>query len=63
MLFDEVLGQENAVSYLKALLETDRLSGSYFFAGPEGVGKALCARQFAKALLGEANPIAAPPSL
>ena len=53
MSFDDILGQDRAVSFLKALLESGRLSGSYLFAGPVGVGKRLAARRFAQALLGE----------
>ena len=54
--FDDILGQEKPVALLKALLEKERLSGSTLFTGPEGVGKALTAKQFAKALLCEAKP-------
>ena len=57
MSFDDILGQDRAVSFLKALLKSERLSGSYLFAGPQGVGKALSARRFAQTLLCETEPI------
>ena len=41
MPFEDILGQDPPVAFLKALLAQERLSGSCLFAGPEGVGKAL----------------------
>ena len=56
MSLNDVLGQKGAVLLLKSLLRERRLSGSYLFAGPEGVGKSLSARRFTKALLCETKP-------
>jgi DNA polymerase-3 subunit delta' len=49
MVLKEVLGQEEAVSYLKAILKKGAPS-SLIFVGPEGVGKRKTALSFAKAL-------------
>ncbi len=40
---------------LENALLHDRLAGSYLFVGPDGVGKATAARQFAKSLCGAAS--------
>jgi DNA polymerase-3 subunit delta' len=47
-----ILGQPYAVSVLQNALDSERLAGAYLFVGPDGVGKATTARQFAKALCG-----------
>ena len=56
MSLSDILGQKGALLLLKSLLREKRLSGSYLFAGPEGVGKRLSARRFAQALLCETKP-------
>lgn len=48
--FQEVVGQEVAVTTLKNALERKRIAHAYLFAGPRGVGKTTLARLFAKAL-------------
>jgi DNA polymerase-3 subunit delta' len=51
--FDDILGQERAVSTLKRALEADRLPHGLIFAGPTGVGKATSARALATVFLCE----------
>ena len=48
--FENLKGQNSAVSYLKASLKNNRISHAYIFSGPDGVGKHLAAVSFAKAL-------------
>ncbi|HOU35747.1 MAG TPA: DNA polymerase III subunit delta' [Candidatus Omnitrophota bacterium] len=50
MIFDEIIGQEKAINRLKGYIDTRTVDGAFLFTGPAGVGKALCARSFAKAL-------------
>jgi len=50
MAFRDIKGQDKAVSLLKTYLDNAQLSGAYLFIGPEGVGKYLAARTFAKAV-------------
>ncbi|MDP8258766.1 MAG: DNA polymerase III subunit [Candidatus Aadella gelida] len=50
-LLGNIKGQDNAVRYLSNSLSSGRLSKSYLFSGPEGVGRALCAKTFIKALV------------
>ena len=47
----DCLGQDRAIARLQAARRAHRLSHSYIFHGPEGVGKSLLARQWAKLLL------------
>ena len=59
-LLDTVLGQPYAVRVLENAAADNRLSGAYLFVGPDGVGKATTARQFAKMLCGadsEQSPV------
>ena len=51
MSLGQVHGQEKAVRILKGILERNAVAHCYLFAGEEGVGKDLAAREFAKALL------------
>ncbi len=50
MSFNKVIGQEHAAGLLKKAIEEKRLAHAYLFIGPEGVGKSLLAKVFAKAL-------------
>jgi len=45
-----VQGQRIAMGALDAVIGHDRVAHAYLFVGPEGVGKRLAAREFAKAL-------------
>lgn len=51
MPLSDVHGQTHAVESLHRALHNDRLHHAYLFAGPDGVGKGLCARNLAQALL------------
>jgi DNA polymerase-3 subunit delta' len=60
-MLQDILGQPYAVRVLENAFREDRLAGSYLFVGPDGVGKATAARQFAKMLCGassDSDPIA-----
>ncbi len=50
MSWEEIRGQDGAISFLKNILIKRKLSGAYLFVGPEGVGKRLTAKNFAKIL-------------
>ncbi|MCX6354235.1 MAG: DNA polymerase III subunit delta' [Candidatus Aureabacteria bacterium] len=50
MALREIKGQEMAVGLLKRSFAEGRLAHAYLFHGPEGVGKELTARNFAKLL-------------
>ncbi|MFS8855759.1 DNA polymerase III subunit delta' [Synechococcus sp. H55.2] len=50
-----IVGQETAARLLVAALEKGRVTSSYCFLGPQGVGRGLMARWFAQALLCEAS--------
>ena len=51
MIFGRVQGQKRAARALEGFLRTGHIPSALLFVGPEGVGKALLAREFAKALL------------
>jgi DNA polymerase III delta prime subunit len=46
----ELVGHEEQRERLRAAVARDRVAGAYLFAGPEGVGKGLCALEFARIL-------------
>lgn len=50
MPFDTILGQAKAHTYLKTLVRNQKVPGAFLFYGPDGVGKAKTALEFAKAL-------------
>jgi DNA polymerase III delta prime subunit len=50
MSFRDILGHSKQINILKRAITGSRVAHSYLFAGPEGVGKMLVARAFAKAL-------------
>lgn len=50
MPFADILGQEKASSYLQNLVRNQKVPGAFLFYGPDGVGKAKTAKEFAKAL-------------
>ena len=50
MPFDTILGQTRAHDYLKMLVRSQKVPGAFLFYGPQGVGKAKTALEFAKAL-------------
>jgi len=49
--FNDIKGQETAVKYLRNSLRARRLSGSYLFFGPRGVGRSLCMKAFIMAMV------------
>ncbi len=51
MSFKQVLSQPQAVSHFQSVLSRGRLAHAYVFSGPDGVGKALFARELVKTLL------------
>jgi len=52
----ELLGQDAAATFLKAVVRQGRPSTAYLFQGPVGVGKGTAALAFARALLCERAP-------
>lgn len=55
MSWKDIVGHESQIKYLIQAWETNRLGQSYFFHGPDGVGKRTLAIEFGKALLCQAN--------
>lgn len=51
LLLKDIKGQNNPVRYLSRSLDLGRISSSYLFSGPRGVGRALTARAFLAELL------------
>lgn len=50
MSFSGVKGQEQAIKFLQAAIKSGRLPHAYIFAGPDGCGRSLLAKNFAKAV-------------
>lgn len=57
MSLENVIGQDRVLNFIKSSIENNRLANSYLFIGPEGVGKTLVAKEFAKALNCEKNKL------
>ena len=55
MSLENVIGQDRVLDFIKSSIENSRLANSYLFIGPEGVGKTLVAKEFAKTLNCEKN--------
>jgi DNA polymerase-3 subunit delta' len=53
MSFDQIWGQDPAIQTLTRALETGHAHHAYRFEGPDGVGKAMTAHRFARALVCE----------
>jgi DNA polymerase-3 subunit delta' len=49
-VWDDLVGQDRAVDYLRAAASSGRVSHAYLFVGPPGAGKKTAARAFACAL-------------
>lgn len=50
IVFEDVVGQEHITTTLRNAIAADRISHSYIFSGPRGVGKTTTARILAKAI-------------
>jgi len=50
MSFEDVKGQDTAAGFLKTAIKNQKLAHAYIFAGPRLSGRALLARNFAKAV-------------
>jgi DNA polymerase-3 subunit delta' len=50
MVFEDIVGQSNAIKVIKNSLLNNRAGHAYIFCGPDGVGKSLAASIFAAAL-------------
>ncbi len=50
MSFNDIKGQDKAISFLKTSIANNRVSHAYIFLGPNSVGRKLAALNFAKAL-------------
>lgn len=51
MNFDNLIGNEEVKKILTNTIENDKVLHSYLFIGPEGIGKKLFAKEFAKGIL------------
>jgi DNA polymerase-3 subunit delta' len=61
MPFAQILGQEKAVALLTRALTGARFAHGYLFLGPDGVGKAMTARELAAVLFCEAEQLEVKP--
>ncbi len=52
-MFENIIGNTSNKKILEKAIETGKISHSYIFSGPEGIGKSLFAKEFAKAILCE----------
>lgn len=55
-VWDDVQGQERAISLLRGAVARNRLAHGYLFVGSEGVGKRLVAQHFAQCLFCQTYP-------
>ena len=51
MKFKDIIGNEKEKKNLQTIIESDKIGHSYLFVGPEGIGKKLIAKEFAKKIL------------
>jgi DNA polymerase-3 subunit delta' len=50
MAFSDIKGQDKAIEFLNAAIKNGKIAHAYVFGGPNGCGRSLLARNFAKAL-------------
>lgn len=50
-MFDHIIGNTKNKTILENIIKNDKVAHSYIFAGPDGIGKQLFAKEFAKAIL------------
>ncbi|MEW6041970.1 MAG: hypothetical protein AB1633_10650, partial [Elusimicrobiota bacterium] len=50
MSFSKILGHEKTINSLKAIISSNRIPPAIIFYGPQGIGKFLTAKEFAKVL-------------
>lgn len=55
MIFNNILGNEKALSFLNNTITSNNVSHSYMFVGNSGIGKFLCSQVYSKAILCEKN--------
>ncbi len=55
MGFENILGNEKAKELLNKTISSNNILHSYLFLGPDGIGKSLFAKEFAKMILCEGN--------
>lgn len=55
MSLKNIIGQDKVINFLIASIKNDRLASSYLFIGPDGIGKTLVSKEFAKLLNCEKN--------
>lgn len=51
MAFENLIGNETVKKLLSNIVEQDKITHSYLFLGPSGIGKTLFAKEFAKMIL------------
>ena len=51
MSFEKIIGNKQAKNILTNGIQTKNILHSYIFSGPEGIGKKLFAKEFAKMIL------------
>ena len=50
-MFENILGHENEINILSDVISNNKVSHSYLFSGPSGIGKLMVAKEFAKSIL------------
>jgi len=54
-MFENILGHENEINILSDSISNNKVSHSYLFCGPSGIGKLMVAKEFAKSILNVSN--------
>ncbi len=50
-MFENIIGNDNAKESLIQAIKNDKISHSYLFVGPSGIGKKMIATEFAKSII------------